>query len=126
MNQFWMNDFEILIFNTLPVSFILSTSIRQISQPCRVGVKSCRKAARRRGLMLALDRLRKGSLKKSDQKKLYSVHEPQYDGHTLKSALKQMMKLIGHEVEMAICDLCCRWHDYEGKIRFFLFASGFA
>ena len=74
----------------------------------------------------ALDRLRKGSLKKSDQKKLYSVHEPQYDGHTLKSALKQMMKLIGHEVEMAICDLCCRWHDYEGKIRFFLFASGFA
>lgn len=31
--------------------------------------------------------LREGFLKKNDPKKLYSIHEPQYDGHMLKSTL---------------------------------------
>jgi len=38
-----------------------------------------------------------------------------YDGHTLKSALAQTSKLIGHEPEMAICDLGYRGHNYEGN-----------
>ncbi|OQA86892.1 MAG: hypothetical protein BWY31_01109 [Lentisphaerae bacterium ADurb.Bin242] len=95
------------------------------------------------------------SQKKSDQQKLYSIHEPQvecigkgkahkkfefgtkvglvttaktnwivgaeaypgnpYDGHTLKSVLEQTSKLLGHEPEMAICDLGYRGHNYEGN-----------
>lgn len=93
--------------------------------------------------------------KKTDKKKLYSIHEPQvecigkgkahkkfefgtkvglvtsaktnwivgaeaypgnpYDGHTLKSALKQTAKILGNEPEMAICDLGYRGHNYEGN-----------
>ena len=78
--------------------------------------------------------------KKSDKKKLYSIHESQvecigkgkahkkfefgtkvaypgnpYDGHTLKSALQQASKILGFEPEMAICDLGYRGHNYEGR-----------
>lgn len=37
-----------------------------------------------------------------------------YDGHTLKSALSQTTKILGHEPVMAICDLGYRGHNYEG------------
>ncbi len=95
------------------------------------------------------------SQKKTDKKKLYSIHEPQverigkgkahkkfgfgakvglvtssktnwivgaeaypgnpYDGHTLKSALEQTIKNLGHEPEMAICDLGYHGHNNEGN-----------
>lgn len=38
-----------------------------------------------------------------------------YDGHTLKSALQQASKILGFELEMAICDLGYRGHNYEGR-----------
>ena len=38
-----------------------------------------------------------------------------YDGHTLKSALPQTLKILGFEPEMAICDLGYRGHNYEGR-----------
>ena len=37
------------------------------------------------------------------------------DGHTLKPALQQTSKILSFEPEMAICDLGCRGHNYEGR-----------
>jgi IS5 family transposase len=40
-----------------------------------------------------------------------------YDGHTRKNALAQTTKILGHEPEMAICDLGYRGHNYTGGRR---------